>query len=980
MASNAKDFDKEKLPELLNGGNLGTEFYLTFIPCWEGGLTGNDLKIYVSSQVRTKVTVEVPGKSYMKEKYTVPNDIIEFTLAPAIGQPYRKSDRDIPYKDSIYSKAGVHIYSEAPIICVAATRFQYTSDAFLVLPVPVLGKEYIVASYADPSPNTIQYLPSYTGIVSPYDNNEVRFTMGGTDWSKTTGGLMPGETKKYILQKGDVLLIAGLGSHAELTGSKVEADKPVGVVSGNFCAYIPTNCGNCDFLEEMEIPTDYWGYKYHVPRIVNRLKNSIIKIFAKESKTKIFRDCQQIGFLRIAGGTEQNGYLHLRADEGKPRPIVISGDKPINVTLFNCAQQDDGIESDPFQMVLVPVEQYQKEIVFHTPGIPNGYGFPNNYINLCYEATPYGTIPDDLMFATATDGKFSWTQLKDMSPVPGEPFEKCGTEKTYYSKTLLLPGDGVYSFKANTAFCAYSYGFSSYDSYGYPSSFSLQSYSFNDHQAPFPYWTMESNGNVNIATKNYAIDQPSDVTRSNMKSIVMDSTISFNYRLMVGNYVPCVDSSAEWGLVRINQYKDAFAVVTFSDCAGNDTTLTFFFDYQNDNYGYDKFCPVPSWVSDLYGNINKDTTMYVVDKPDYDEIRSNLDTIFLNTEKSYNYELFYQSFEKCKEQKTWWKLMRTDISKNSHAEVTFRDCIGNDTTLIFDYKAILDTLPPAPEWIQNENGNVNEGITNYVEDMPKDEQIRSNLNNIQLNDSVSYNYSLVLGKFSPCIDYKTNWQLTVIDADEDARAVVTFSDCAGNDTTLTFTYNSKIDKEPPEPIWSMDESGNVNVYSTNYVTDKPDKPERRKNLDSIVLDKNLSFNYRLFFDPFTRCIDQKTYWSLVIMDSKIPARAVVKFSDCAQNDTTLTINYNPTDVKEQNSSNIRIFPIPANDYIHLTGLPEGKKQFKIFDVLGNERINYELPITNYEFVINVSDLPLGVYYIQIIDGKDIKMVKITIVR
>ena len=579
----AKDFSTEEiknnLPKMLGANNVGREFYFTFIPCWETPAAGNDLKLYISSGVETLVTVEVAGKGYIKQKKTIPNDIIEFTLVPAIGQPYRKTDRDVPEPDQVWKAAAIHVKSDDPIICYGVTRYQYTSDAFLCIPVPALGKEYIIASFADPSPNTIQWLPSYSGIAAPYDKTKVWFTMGGTDWSKTAGGLMPGQTSTWNLNQGDVLLIAGLGSHAEITGSKVVASKPVGIVSGNFCAYIPTNCGCCDVIEEMELPTNTWGTEYHVTRIINRLKNSIIKVFAKEAKTKIFRDHLQIGFLRTAGGTEQNGYLHMRADEGRPRPVVIGGDKPISVTQFNCGQQDDNIVSDPFQLVLTPLEQYQREIIFNTPGIRGGFGFPYNYLNLCYEATPQGTIPEDLMFAQVIAGEFSWIPIKDLSPVPGEPFEKIQGGKTFYSKTLLLPGDGVYKIKGSNPFAAYAYGFSSYDSYGHPTSVALGDLTRVDTLPPEPEWLVDCDGTVNVLVTRFVTDKPDDPdNRSNMSTIYMHSDVSYNFKLFHSDFMPCEEPVVAWRLECIDNREDAYAMVTFADCAGNDTTVEIFYN------------------------------------------------------------------------------------------------------------------------------------------------------------------------------------------------------------------------------------------------------------------------------------------------------------------------------------------------------------------------------------------------------------------
>jgi len=304
-------------------------------------------------------------------------------------------------------------------------------------------------------------------------------------------------------------------------------------------------------------------------------KNSMIKIFAKEPKTDIYRDHQKIGFIRNAGGVEGVGYIMMRADDNEPRPVVIGGDKPISVTQFNTGQSDDNVPSDPFQLVLTPIEQYQNEIIFNTPGIRGGAGFPKNYINICYEATEYGTIPEDLEFAQVEAGEFVWQKMVNLDPNPGSPFHKVNGGKNYYSKTLLLPGDGVYKLRSSKPFAAYAYGFSSWDSYGFPTSVALGDLTIIDTLPPEPEWLMDCEGNVNATTgTKYVTDKPDDPeNRSNLSTVYMHSEVSYNYILEVSDFMPCEDERAAWKLETIDPTEDALAVVTFTDCAGNDTTL-----------------------------------------------------------------------------------------------------------------------------------------------------------------------------------------------------------------------------------------------------------------------------------------------------------------------------------------------------------------------------------------------------------------------
>jgi hypothetical protein len=210
-------------------------------------------------------------------------------------------------------------------------------------------------------------LPSYTSVVAAYDNTKVRFILGGTEWTVTRGGLKPGEYKEYSMNRGDVLLIPGYGAFADLSGSRVIASRPVGVISGNFCAYIPSDKGYCDFIIEMELPTNTWGRDYFVTRMKSRKKNSIIKIFAKEPNTKNIQRWKTNSNYSKCRRSAGAWIFRIRSDDGDPRSVVISGDKPINVTQFNPGEDDDNVVSDPFQLVLTPLEQFQTEIIFNTP-------------------------------------------------------------------------------------------------------------------------------------------------------------------------------------------------------------------------------------------------------------------------------------------------------------------------------------------------------------------------------------------------------------------------------------------------------------------------------------------------------------------------------------------------------------------------------------------------------------------------------------
>ncbi|MEJ5287640.1 MAG: IgGFc-binding protein, partial [Bacteroidota bacterium] len=516
---------KESLPKMLGANNVGKEFWFTIPICFEDESFGfaNFIKIFVTSPYRTRVTVEVPGKSYFSSKMSIPNDVISFDITPTQGQPYVKGGRDPEVPDQVWIGAGIHIYADDPIVVYCIVRYHWTSDGFLAIPVSSLGKEYIVAGHpVDPMFRaTWNYkLPNTCGIVAAYDQTKVRFTLGGNSLTKTAGGLRPGQTVEKILNKGDVFMVSTEGDASDLTGSRVVATKPVAVVTGNMCNNIPVGNQWCDYTVEMDLPTFTWGTDYHIPDvgiIPKRAFPSLLRIFAKEKNTTLYRDGREFAYLKGLNGMEGNGWLETRMNPQMVKfqhyPVVISGDKPIGVTLYNPGVQEDQyagnyVNSDPFVMVITPLQQYQKEITFCTPCTFGGDCFSENYLGIVYQTNELGMCPDDLEFAEVKSGQFVWKKVNVKFPGVDPLYGYDVNGKKYAYKVVSLPQSGVFKLRSKTPFAAYSYGFSDYDSYGYPTSAALADLEKPDTLPPDPKWR-DSCGVISFAT---VTDMPDDPT------------------------------------------------------------------------------------------------------------------------------------------------------------------------------------------------------------------------------------------------------------------------------------------------------------------------------------------------------------------------------------------------------------------------------------------------------------------------------------
>ena len=594
LANQDEESIKKDLPLLLGSTNQGTEFFMTFHPAWEsGGLEGSGIKIYVASAEETPVTLEIPGLDFSQTKIAKPGYVLEFTLDINKAVMYRKTDRDKPQPHQIYEGRACIITSETPVVCYGVARFRATSDGYLAIPTTGLGKKYVVSSWNDPTlddggdNNVWQYLTSYTSIIAVFDDTDVDFTLGGEKTNYTSGPKVPrfeilqtGDMDKHKMNKGDVWLIGVNGDYNDLSGSFIQADKPVAVISGSFCAYIPLQTAACDYIIEQDMPMSSWGTKYHVTQIVDREKTSFVKIYASKPDTRIYRDGEEWNLVKDVGGEANAGYIRRRAvdEQDGSRPAVISGSNRISVTQYNTGQYDDdeSIESDPFQMVLTPIEQYQTEIVFCTPGVNGGASFKRNYINLCYKATTEGKIPDHIEIGQSINGVYAWTPLNVAIVGTGTVFQDPDVTdgRPWKSITVGLEDpSAIYAVRGDEVFSAYGYGFDYFDSYGWPVSVALTDLSVPDVWAPSVTWTIDCYGHV----EGRAYEEPRNIDslRSNFSSVTLILSESHNYILDwdEDGFVIGETKRIDFELDLEDQNADGKATLVFVDRSGNDTTI-----------------------------------------------------------------------------------------------------------------------------------------------------------------------------------------------------------------------------------------------------------------------------------------------------------------------------------------------------------------------------------------------------------------------
>ena len=302
-----------------------------------------------------------------------------------------------------------------------------SSDVFLALPCSNLEvNEYEYYGITYPDRRTIY---SSEILVVGCENNTVVTTPSGT--------IVLNQFETYIINSSDT------------TGMRITSTKPVALFSNQNCVDIPSSSGSCDHLTEQIPPTSTWGSSFFVASLMSTTSGDIIRIIAAKNSTTINVNCTTFTQVRV----------YSLLDAGKWRELMIpphsfcniKSSAPIFIAQF-AVGPTTLTESDPFMMMIPPVERYSNNYVFNSI---SGY---TNYITL-YVASKYYQ-PGRIFIDATNQINSEWTTLYCFNSS-----DICG----YIARLNLSAGDHtLFHQDTSVSVGASVYGFRSFDSYGYP--------------------------------------------------------------------------------------------------------------------------------------------------------------------------------------------------------------------------------------------------------------------------------------------------------------------------------------------------------------------------------------------------------------------------------------------------------------------------------------------------------------------------------
>lgn len=417
--------------------NRGKEFWVAFMAN-NGSGNGDEtsqMDLYISCERPTNVTITYHRNG---RTHAVPipkaNTPVRVDISRVFGTGVEIADAAT---DSI-SRRTLKVVAEDEVTLYGANIRTMSADAFMSLPTDVLSGRYIVLAY----PN---------GYAQGFDDYDMpsEFVVIATKNGTTVNITSPAEiNRRPAKQSFAVRLDSGqayfaqssLNGPQDVSGTIINADKPVAVYGGTKRSSIPVLVGNYrDHLVEQLPPLETWGNEAlitpHFPITPQSRYEAVVRVIAANDSTTWTLD-----------GTPQP---MLRAGKSVELPLTraqhIAASGPILVAQY---EHSVGLGStalgDPFMMLIPPPQQFDSIYSFQC--VINDE-FVAHYANVVIPSNAASSLRIDSAVVRAT-----------FRPIPG----------TRFSYAQIPLAAGAHFARADSTFGLYVYGYGAANSYGYP--------------------------------------------------------------------------------------------------------------------------------------------------------------------------------------------------------------------------------------------------------------------------------------------------------------------------------------------------------------------------------------------------------------------------------------------------------------------------------------------------------------------------------
>jgi hypothetical protein len=378
-----------------NYDNFGKEFYVAYGPNLGGNEGTNVMDLYITSHVPANVSVEVPALNFFKSFTTIPGQITTIMLPNGRnGAPTVELSEDLD--EQVIHGMAVHITSDSAVAVFGLNHKLYSSDAFMGLPINVLGTEYRTMNYNTSSDGFGDPLtPGEFWVVAVNDSTNVTITLKDV----SSLGTRANTPINVRLNKGDIYLIEG-GEQDEsndLTGSLIESDQPIAVFSGHRRTAIPDTAVNFqgvpsrDHLVEQLPPVSAWGDSALVVPYATSALPDLVRVVCAEDGTQLSVNGTPVPGTFNAGDFYEITHLQGVTSIQASNPIEVG--QYMHTSLGANGDTKFPAYGDPALALVFPVEQFTN--AYTIVSIIDANSFSGNFVNIVADASSIGSMMID---------------------------------------------------------------------------------------------------------------------------------------------------------------------------------------------------------------------------------------------------------------------------------------------------------------------------------------------------------------------------------------------------------------------------------------------------------------------------------------------------------------------------------------------------------------------------------------------------------
>lgn len=268
--------------------------------------------------------------------------------------------------------------------------FSFSSDASLLLPTTAMTRNYrVVGQHGFTLPNVDNLFGSSVSVTATEPNTKVTVTLSpaatlrpSVDGAVAIPAKNGGEVLTFTLANaGDVArLLTEPGDDKDFSGSLVQADKPIQVISSVACINIPPDKGYCDHIEEIVLPAEVLGKRYVIhaasaPKGTPAPYN--LRVYGNKDNTTLTYNPARPSTCPTMLNAGQVVDCGVGAAD-----FEVSGDNEFGVATFllgSTALDPSGadLRGDPSQTTYAALEQFRTKYVFLAPD-----DFSVNYVDI----------------------------------------------------------------------------------------------------------------------------------------------------------------------------------------------------------------------------------------------------------------------------------------------------------------------------------------------------------------------------------------------------------------------------------------------------------------------------------------------------------------------------------------------------------------------------------------------------------------------